>query len=86
MLEPYLKMPQVHLGIDPEFSMKTGKKPGSVIGTMNDSDINFTIKYLSNLAKTNQLPPKILVVHRFTQAMIRNYKNIKPTSGSTGGD
>jgi hypothetical protein len=79
LLEPYLKMPQVHLGIDPEFSMKTGKKPGSVIGTMNDSDINFTIKYLTNLAKVNQLPPKILVVHRFTQAMIRNYKNIKPT-------
>jgi hypothetical protein len=79
LLEPYLKMPQVHLGIDPEFSMKTGKKPGSVIGTMNDSDINFTIKYLANLAKTYQLPPKILVVHRFTQAMIRNYKNIKPT-------
>jgi hypothetical protein len=79
LLEPYLKMPQVHLGIDPEFSMKTGKKPGSVIGTMNDSDINFTIRYLANLAKTNQLPPKILVVHRFTQAMIRNYKNIKPT-------
>jgi len=79
LLEPYLKMPQVHLGIDPEFSMKTGKKPGSVIGTMNDSDINFTIRYLTNLAKVNQLPPKILVVHRFTQAMIRNYKNIKPT-------
>jgi len=79
LLEPYLKMPQVHLGIDPEFSMKTGKKPGSVIGTMNDSDINFTINYLSNLAKVNQLPPKILVVHRFTQAMIRNYKNIKPS-------
>lgn len=78
LLEPYLKMPQVHLGIDPEFSMKTGKKPGTVIGTMNDSDINFTINYLANLARVNQLPPKILVVHRFTQAMIRNYKKIKP--------
>ncbi len=31
LLEPYLKMPQVHLGIDPEFSMKTGKKPGTVV-------------------------------------------------------
>ena len=80
LLEQYLKMPQVHLGIDPEFSMKTGKKPGSVIGTMNDSDINYTINYLTDLAKRNQLPPKILVVHRFTQAMIRNYKNIKPTA------
>jgi hypothetical protein len=78
LLERYLKMPQVHLGIDPEFSMKTGRKPGSVIGTMNDSDINFIIKYLSDLAKVNQLPPKILVVHRFTQAMIKNYKHIRP--------
>ena len=72
-------MPQVHLGIDPEFSMKTGKKPGSVIGTMDAADINFTIKYLTDLAKANQLPPKILVVHRFTQAMMTNYKKIKPS-------
>jgi hypothetical protein len=78
LLEPYLKMPQVHLGIDPEFSMKTGKKPGSVIGTMDAADVNFTIKYLADLAKTNKLSPKILVVHRFTQAMVTNYKKIKP--------
>jgi hypothetical protein len=80
LLETYLKMPQVHLGIDPEFSMKTGKKPGTVIGTMDADDINFIIKYLSDLVKNYQLPPKVLVVHRFTQAMIRNYKNIKPNS------
>ena len=51
-LETYLKMPQVHLGIDPEFSMKTGKKPGSVIGTMDADDINYTIGYLENLVKS----------------------------------
>jgi hypothetical protein len=78
LLERYLKMPQVHLGIDPEFSMKTGKKPGTVIGTMDATDVNFTIKYLADLAKANQLPPKILVVHRFTHAMVTNYKKIKP--------
>lgn len=80
LLEPYLKMPQVHLGIDPEFSMKTGKKPGSVIGTLDASDINYVIKYLSDLCKANQLPPKILVVHRFTQAMVTNYRKIEPDS------
>ncbi|HEY4156254.1 MAG TPA: hypothetical protein VGM24_12525 [Puia sp.] len=80
LLEPYLKMPQVHLGIDPEFSMKTGKKPGSAIGTLDASDVNFVIKYLSDLARTNHLPPKILVVHRFTQAMVTNYKKIRPDS------
>ena len=76
-LEPYLKMPQVHLGIDPEFSMKTGKKPGTVIGTMDATDVNYAINYLADLAKANNLPPKILIVHRFTQPMITNYKKIQ---------
>src|SRR5664280_2502083 len=31
LLEKYLKMPQVHLGIDPEFSMKEGNRPGKKI-------------------------------------------------------
>jgi hypothetical protein len=77
MLEKYLKMPNVHLGIDPEFSMKTGKRPGTVIGTMDASDVNFVSNYLTNLVKANNLPPKILIVHRFTRPMITNYKNIQ---------
>ncbi|MFT3824289.1 MAG: hypothetical protein QM731_10225 [Chitinophagaceae bacterium] len=76
-LEKYLKMPQVHLGVDPEFSMKTGKKPGSVIGTFDAADINYASNYLAKLVKENNLTPKILVVHRFTQAMVTNYKQIK---------
>ena len=75
-LEKYLKMPQVHLGIDPEFSMKEGNIPGRKIGTMDASDVNFCSEYLAKLVKENNLSPKILIVHRFTQGMIRNYKNI----------
>lgn len=75
-LEKYLKLPNVHLGIDPEFSMKGGQKPGSVIGEFNDADINFTSGYLSKLVKENNIPPKILVVHRFTQGMVKNYRQI----------
>src|SRR6185369_14060861 len=77
-LGKYLAMPNVHLGIDPEFSMKTGKKPGTVIGTLDASDINWAINYLKGIAEKNNLPPKILVVHRFTQAMVTNYRQIKP--------
>ncbi|MFA5937083.1 MAG: hypothetical protein WC822_04365 [Candidatus Paceibacterota bacterium] len=78
LLEKYLKMPQVHLGIDPEFSMKTGIRPGKVVGTLDASDINFTANYLAKIVKENNLPPKILVVHRYTQKMVTNYKEIKP--------
>jgi len=76
-LEKYLKLPNVHLGIDPEFSMKGGQKPGAVIGEFNAADINYASDYLEKIVKENNLTPKILVVHRFTQAMVKNYKEIK---------
>lgn len=75
--EKYLMMPDVHLGIDPEFSMKGGHRPGTVIGTVNADDINYVTGYLAELVKKYNLPPKILVVHRFTQGMVTNYKQIK---------
>ncbi|MFA6279045.1 MAG: hypothetical protein WCS97_02905 [Candidatus Paceibacterota bacterium] len=77
-LEKYLKMPQVHLAIDPEFSMKSGDRPGTVIGTFDASDINYAAQYLARLVRENNLPPKVLIVHRFTQDMVTNYKNIQP--------
>ncbi|MDD3531057.1 MAG: hypothetical protein PHV99_00460 [Candidatus Pacebacteria bacterium] len=77
-LEKYLKMPQVHLAIDPEFSMKSGNRPGTVIGTFDASDINYAAEYLAALVRDNHLPPKMLVVHRFTQNMVTNYKRIRP--------
>ena len=76
-LETYLKMPNVHLGIDPEFSLKNGEIPGTRIGSFNSGDVNAAIDYLTDLVKKNNLPPKILVVHRFTQGMITEYEKIK---------
>jgi hypothetical protein len=76
-LEKYLKLPQVHLGIDPEFSMKDGSKPGKKIGNYDANDVNYCADYLAKLVKDNNLPPKILIVHRFTQGMVKRHKEIK---------
>lgn len=76
--EKYLKLPNVHLGVDPEFSMKGNIRPGKVVGTLDATDINFSANYLAKLVKENNLPPKILIVHRYTQKMVTNYQNIKP--------
>ncbi len=78
LLEKYLQMPNVHLGIDPEFSMKTGIRPGKVVGTLDASDVNFAANYLAKIVKENNLTPKILVIHRYTQKMLTNYKDMKP--------
>jgi hypothetical protein len=76
-LIPFLKRPNVMLGIDPEFSMKFGDKPGSKIGTMSSNDVNYAVGLLSDLVKQNNLPPKVLVVHRFTHNMLTGAKKIR---------
>src|SRR5690606_21786949 len=76
-LEKYLSQSGVHLGIDPEFAMQEGVAPGKRIGTFDAKDINVAIDYLAELVKKNNLPPKMLIIHRFTQGMVTNYKEIK---------
>jgi hypothetical protein len=78
LLEKYLKMPNVHLALDPEFDMSPGVKPGTVIGTMGATEINWAANYLAGLVKANNLPPKVLVIHRFTEGMVQNAENITP--------
>lgn len=80
-LIPYLKRPYVHLALDPEFSMhhdKEGVVPGRKIGTMDAAEVNYAIHTLQQLVQQNHLPPKILVVHRFTKKMLTNYREIRP--------
>jgi hypothetical protein len=76
-LSIFLKRPDVHLGIDPEFSMKHGEKPGTKIGTFDAADINYASRFLRDLVTTESLPPKVLVVHRFTRDMLTGYKRIE---------
>lgn len=76
-LTQFLKRPNFYLGIDPEFSMKHGEKPGTKIGTMSSADVNYAIGFLADIVKTNNLPPKILIVHRFTRNMVTDAKSIR---------
>lgn len=78
LLTKYFSMPNVHLAIDPEFMMKTGARPGTVIGESTAEDINYAAEYLANLVQEHDLPPKILLVHRFTHDMVTGYKRIAP--------
>lgn len=76
-IEKFLIRPDVHLGIDPEFAMaRVPSVPGKRIGTYDASEINVAIKFLANLVDKYKLPPKILIVHRFTQKGVTNYKDI----------
>lgn len=75
-IEKFLVRPDVHLAIDPEFSMKKGGVPGRRVGTYDAADINYASRFLAKLVDEHKLPPKILVVHRFTPGGVTNTKNI----------
>ena len=78
LLDKYWAEPAVHLALDPEFAMHGGTPPGRVIGTMSAEDINWAAQYLAKIVRDNNLPPKILVIHRFTEEMVTGYKRIEP--------
>lgn len=76
-LAKHLERPDVHLALDPEFAMKPGIVPGDRVGTLDAADVNHAIVWLSGIADQHNLPPKVLVVHRFSRGMLTNSANIK---------
>lgn len=78
LIKDYLAKPNVHLAIDPEFDMQGQTPPGRLIGTTDAATINWAADYLAALVREHNLPPKILLLHRFTEDMITNAHLIKP--------
>jgi hypothetical protein len=79
-LIPFLSRPDVHLGLDPEFYMhynREGRVPGTKIGAIDARDVNYAIDQLAALVTKYHLPPKVLVVHRFTTNMLQHVNQIK---------
>ena len=80
VIEKFLARPDVHVGIDPEFYMhhnREGRIPGSKIGAMTAADVNAVIDYLASIVTKYRLPPKVLVVHRFTTNMLQDAEQIR---------
>jgi hypothetical protein len=71
-LRRWLKEPDVSLALDPEWSLEPPALPGQEIGSTNASVVNEVSAYLSRIVRENDLPEKLLVVHRFTNDMIED--------------
>jgi hypothetical protein len=69
-LERWLREPDVSLALDPEWHTP-GAKPGSVIGSVDAREVNAVSFWLDRLVRERDLPQKLLLVHRFTEDMIR---------------
>lgn len=76
-LRPFLESPDVHLALDPEFDMPPGIVPGRRIGTTDAKSVNTAIALLASMVEKKGLPPKLLLVHRFTEGMLTNHDQVR---------
>ena len=77
-LEEFLREPFVHVALDPEFATQRYRRaPGSVIGTVDVTEIRLVQAYLAQIAIEHGLPPKILVLHQFTPDMLKDLDHLE---------
>jgi len=79
-IESLLAFPHVSLALDPEWRVGQDERPGGGrIGTVDGAEVNATVDALDELVRRHDLPPKLLVVHQFTDSMVTNRSIIRGT-------
>ena len=78
LLEPFLREPFVHVALDPEFATAPfGVRPGLAVGSITGEQVNEVQRYLAALVREEGLPPKILMVHQFTEWMLADRGDVE---------
>ena len=70
-LRRYLREPGVGLALDPEWNMGPGGVPGERIGSVQAAMVNKVSRLMARITRRHGLPQKLLVVHQFTEDMVR---------------
>jgi hypothetical protein len=75
LMLPYLRYPNVHLAIDPEWRTL---KPMQEIGSITGTELNEAQGLVDDYLRDNDLPGiRMLVVHQFKPAMIRDSQTVR---------
>jgi hypothetical protein len=80
-LRKWLREPDVGLALDAEWAVGPGEVPGKVIGRIDADAVNATAAYLSRMVRERGLPEKLLIVHRFTDDMVRRDERLRQFPG-----
>ena len=72
---PFLKYPNVHLALDPEWHTT---EPMRVIGSVTGDEINKAQEIMDKYIKENNIPGRrMLVIHQFNSIMIKKRANVR---------
>jgi hypothetical protein len=80
-LERWLREPDVALALDPEWHVAQGEVPGQVIGSVDASVVDDVARELSGIVERGRLPEKLLLVHQFTEGMIKDKSRLRQRPG-----
>jgi hypothetical protein len=73
-LEPWLRLPDVGLALDPEWAVGAGQVPGRVFGSTTGEELDDVAAYVADLIARERLPQKVMVVHELAPNIIRDEK------------
>jgi hypothetical protein len=80
--ERYLRLPDVGVALDPEFSMGPGQVPGRQVGRTDDAAaINRASAYVAGLVRRHRLPQKLFMIHQFRDHMVADKAAIATRPG-----
>jgi hypothetical protein len=80
-LKGFLRNRNVGIAIDPEWNMGPHGVPGERIGHVAAGMVNRVVRFVNRLVRRQDLPQKLLVIHQFTEDMVRNESRIDTPRG-----
>jgi hypothetical protein len=79
--ERFLREPDVHLALDPEWRVGPTSVPGQVVGQVSAAEVNSVADWLAGIVAAERLPEKLFVVHQFQIRMITDKASLRDPAG-----
>jgi hypothetical protein len=80
-LSHWLEQPDVALALDPEWKLDINQLPSRQIGHTTAAALNAVSTWLSQLVASSNLPQKLLLIHQFTNDMVRDKPSVQSAPG-----
>ncbi len=77
-LKRWISLPDVDVGIDPEWHVGRRGVPGRTEGSISARKLNQASRWINELVTEGGLPPKAMIVHQFRKGSISQRRKINP--------
>jgi hypothetical protein len=81
-LRKWIRLPDVDVGIDPEWNVGLRGVPGRDDGSIGHRELNRASRWIDELVEGHGLPPKAMIVHQFREGSITGRKRVEQRAGA----